>query len=479
MSDVRTRFAPSPTGALHLGNLRVAAFNHLFSRHHGGRFVLRVEDTDVERNVEGALEAILDDLRWAGLDWDEGPDVGGPFAPYRQSERGDLHRDAAGRLHERGLAYLCFCSDDDVEAARARERDTPRCPGACRDLPPGEVEARRDRGDPAALRFEVPTGITSVTDEVRGEISFPDKDIGDFILLRADGRATYNFAVVVDDVAMEITHVIRGAGHLSNTPKQALLFDALEAPRPAFAHLPMVLDKDRRKLSKRAGAEGLARLRAEGFHPDGVVNYLSLLGWSAGEDREVLSRRELAEAMDLARVGVADTVFDPEKLRWVSAQHIARMPLHSLVETLDGWIDRERFRLKDDEVTAAVAAIRTRLTTFGEVNAHLALLFPEPETLRRGRGALAGEEGAAEVLQSVLARLSGLAPQEWDPEALSRTVREAGKEAGVRGRGLFHPVRLALIGSREGPDLGLTLAGVGQQRSLDRLKTALEALARG
>ncbi len=470
MDQVRTRFAPSPTGSLHLGNLRIAIFNHLFARHHGGTFVLRVEDTDLERNVAGSLEGIMEDLRWAGLDWDEGPDRGGPVGPYRQSERGDLYRQAAGRLEELGLAYRCFCSDEAIAEARDGAGETG-CPGRCEDLSTDDVEARKLEGREGALRFSVPDGEVLFLDEVRGPIKLKGSDIGDFIILRKDGRATYNFAVVVDDIAMKISHVIRGAGHLSNTPKQALLFDAMDAPRPVFAHLPMVLGSDRRKLSKREGARGVQELRTRGYHPDGVVNYLSLLGWSAGENREILSRDELVEAMDLSRVGAADTVFDPEKLLWASSQHIARCPLDELVEELRPWIDATRYPVDDINLPGAIDAIRTRLQVYDEVNEHLALVVPSEEVLQAGRSELAQEADVARTLTTVRRGIENVDP--WEAEGLGQAVREAGKAAGIRGRQLFHPVRLAITGSRTGPDLGQVLAAQGRNRALRLLDRAI------
>ena len=471
MTEVRTRFAPSPTGSIHLGNLRVAIFNHLFARHHQGAFVLRLEDTDLDRNVEGALEEIMDDLRWAGLEWDEGPDMGGPHAPYRQSERTALYQEAAIRLRDSGAAYRCFCSDEMVEAAREEGRPGPGCPGGCRELPEAEAAARKRQGDSPVLRFSVPPGTTSISDEVRGDITFSNNDIGDFVILRADGRPTYNFAVVVDDVSMRITHVIRGSGHISNTPKQAMLFDAMKAPRPVFAHLPMVLDSERRKLSKREGAEGVRKLREEGYPPDGVVNYLSLLGWSPRDDREVLSREELIEAMELGRIGASDTVYDPEKLKWVCQQHLQQMSLSELTEAVRPWIDPSRFERSGPATERAIEAIRTRLSTFGEVNEHLALIFPPPEVLASGRAEIPRE--AAPTLRAVRDRLAAL--EAWTADDLSAAVREAGKDIGAKGRDLFHPVRLAVSGVRQGPDLGLVLAALGRERVMAALEESLSA----
>jgi glutamyl-tRNA synthetase len=466
---VRTRFAPSPTGSMHLGNLRIAVFNHLFSRRSGGGFILRIEDTDLEREEEGSLERILEDLRWVGLDWDEGPDVGGPFGPYRQSERGERYRSAALELEASGAAYACFCSDSGPQEGRVGGG----CPGGCRELAAKEVRGRIDAGEARALRFRVPQEALSVEDEVRGLIHFDGRDIADFVVLRADGRPTYNFAVAVDDVHMEITHVIRGAGHLSNTPKQALIFDAMGAPRPVFAHLPTVLAPGGGKLSKRRGAPGVDQLRALGMHPDGVVNYVSLLGWSPGDDREVMTRAELAQAMTLDRVGTSDTMFDPEKLAWVSAQHIARMGLEDLVEAVLPHLDRGRFPVQSDQLGAAVDAVRTRLSTFGEVNEHLPLVLPDEEALARGHEELRSEPQAVTVLREVRAGLEAVDP--WTEEGAGGAVREAGARAGVKGKGLFHPVRLALTGLKSGPDLGKVILAQGRDAVLERLSRAIDA----
>ncbi|TVR53166.1 MAG: glutamate--tRNA ligase [Gemmatimonadales bacterium] len=480
MTSVRTRFAPSPTGDLHLGNLRVAVFNYLFARHHGGAFVVRVEDTDWVRNREGSLEGILDDLRWAGLEWDEGPDRPGPFGPYRQSERGELHRAAALRLLAEGYVYRCFCVEEEREGEDLPGDGSPfdpaagpGCPGGCRGLPPEEGARRAEAGAPAALRFRVPDGVVRFDDEIRGEISFHGNDVGDFVILRSDGRSTYNFAVVVDDVAMEITHVIRGAGHLSNTPKHALLFDALGSPRPRFAHLPMVLGADRRKLSKREGAAGVGKLQAQGYHPDAVVNYLSLLGWSPGDDREILSRKELIQEMTLERVGASDTVFDPDKLRWVSEQHIQRMTVTELAEAVTPHLPPEAPAMTREELERAVEAVRTRIAVFSDIGPALRFLHPDPQAL-----AAAGEEVRREgaegvrILQGVMETLSAL--EEWEAGPINAAIRSCGKTLGARGPALFHPLRLALTAEASGPELAGILAAVGKEEALRRFRLALD-----
>lgn len=469
MTDVRTRFAPSPTGRIHLGNLRIAAFNHLFARGRGGAFILRIEDTDTGRTRAGALETMLDDLRWAGLAWDEGPDVGGDYGPYRQSERETGHREAAQRLLDEGRAYRCFCTDDEIERARADPSVVgPGCPGGCREQSPVATRERHESGKLGAIRFRVPDGPVRIRDRVRGEVEFHGRDVGDFVLLRADGRPTYNLAVVVDDIAMQITHVIRGAGHLSNTPKHRMLFEALGARSPVFAHLPTVLGPDGRKLSKRADSASVAELRAEGYHPDGVVNYVSLLGWSPGDDREILTPAELADAMDLDRLGASDTMFDPEKLRWCSGQHIALMALDELIPAVEPFLDRERFPVPDERLPIVVECIRSRLQTFSDLAPALELLYPGAEVLRRAREEIRAEgEDAIEVVRGTRARLGSLGT--FQADALNRAVREWGKEAGVRGPALFHPVRMAVMAARSGPDLGLVMAGLGRVEVLARL----------
>jgi len=473
---VRTRFAPSPTGLLHLGNVRTAAFNWLFSRHAGGAFVLRIEDTDTARNVPGGEEAILTDMRWLGLDWDEGPEVGGPHGPYRQSERDARYEEAVDLLLQRGRAYPCYCTEAELAAEGGGEAEAParRYSGRCRRLTATERAELERQGRTAAIRFAVPDGADTfnVEDDIFGSISFPANDIDDFIIRRTDGRVTYNFAVVVDDLDMQISHVIRGAGHLSNTPKQALLFDAFEHPRPAFAHLPTILGPEGGKLSKRAGATSVAELRARGYPPDAVLNYLSLLGWSHPEGKEVLSRDELVEAISLERVGRSDPRVDPEKLRWISSQHLAEEDLPTLVEHVAPFVDRERFGALEGRLEFAIDAIRTRLSTYGDVNEHMELLFPpEGPELQATREELGGDPAARAVLEEVRSRLAGAEP--WEAGVLGGEVRNAGREAGVRGAALFHPVRRALIGAEKGPDIGKILAAIGRDETLRRIDLTL------
>ncbi|MBI4521207.1 MAG: glutamate--tRNA ligase [Gemmatimonadetes bacterium] len=488
---MRTRFAPSPTGTLHVGNVRIAIFNWLFTRRHGGRVILRIEDTDPQRNVPGAEVKLREDLRWLGLDWDEGPDSGGPCGPYRQSERTHLYRLHAEQLVQSGKAYRCYCAPHEIGDDGAETGEPTRYSGRCRDLTGAERARFESQGRVPSIRFRVPRDVDGVApdrkseaktseaqpcveiaDEIKGEVSFPLDEFDDFVLLRSDGRPVYNFAVVVDDVLMRITHVIRGVGHLSNTPKQALLFDALGVPRPRFAHLPMVLGADRAKLSKRAGAWGVAELRAAGYHPDAVVNYLSLLGWSSASGDEFLTRERLIAEAGFARVGTSDTVFDLDKLRWLSSRHIDAMPLEDLVHALDPWIDAKRFPLRNEARPTAVAAVRSRLHTFAEIHDALKLFFPDPsERIQGVRAGLTGNVAALRVLEGVARRLDKL-PSWLEPE-LAQAIREAGRELDAKGAQLYHPIRQALTGSESGPELVKMLVAVGREETLRRIRDAI------
>lgn len=473
MSRVRTRFAPSPTGSLHLGNARTAVLNWMVARHHGGDFILRIEDTDVERNVPGAESELMRDLRWLGLDWDEGPEEDGgergPHGPYRQSQRGELYARRAEELLAAGDAYRCFCSPEALEADRERalaEGRSPGYPGTCRALDPDEAARRARDGDAHVVRLATPDqGAVVVNDAIRGRVSFDAADLGDFVLVRSDGVATYNFAVVVDDAAMGITHVVRGAGHLSNTPYQLLLYKALGAEPPEFAHAPTVLGEDRTKLSKRSGARPLRELREEGTHPDAVVNYLSLLGWSSPSGDEVLPRQRLIEEVTLDRMNAADVVFDPDKLRWLSGRHIAALSLEELADAVRPWVEDSPYAaLLDGRLAPALEAVRGHLTAFGQVREHLApFLGPVP-------GGEEPEPESVPVLRAVHAALADV--DRWEEGAIQGALRTAGKASGAKGRDLYVPVRRAVTGAEHGPPLAAVLRVQGRQAVLDRLAGA-------
>lgn len=478
MKEVRTRFAPSPTGELHAGNVRIAVLNWAVARHHDGDFVVRIEDTDAERNVAGAEQQILEDLRWLGLDWDEGPDRVGAFGPYRQSERLEGYSEVAHRLVAAGDAYRCFCSPETLQSAREAALaagENPLYAGTCRALDPGDAERRARDGEPHVLRLRTPSaGEIVVDDVVRGRVTFDAAQIGDFVIVRSDGLPTYNFAVVVDDSAMEISHVIRGAGHLSNTPHQLLVYRALGRDPPVFAHAPTVLGPDRGRLSKRSGARPLRELREEGLHPDGVVNYLSLLGWSSPSEDEVLTRERIVSEITLDRVNAADVVFDPTKMRWLSARHIEAMPLGDLVEATRPYVRASACApLLDGDFSTAIEAVRSHLSAFSEAPSQLApFMGPDPDAILP-----VPEADEAAVLKAARTALAAL--EAWDTEAIQAALREAGNEVGARGRELYVPIRQALTGEEHGPPLAAVIAVQGRHRVRRLLDSALDRARSG
>lgn len=472
---VRTRFAPSPTGSLHVGNARIAILNWLFTRQQGGEFILRIEDTDVERNVPGAERQIFEDLHWLGLDWDEGPVVpggtgtaeAGAYGPYRQSERLPIYHAYLDRLIEAGRVYRCYCTPEELAAAResgVEGAEQGIYPGTCRRAAPEQVAKWEAEGRKPAWRFHVRPGEDVVThDMVYGDVVVRSDDVSDFIVMRSDGVPTYNYGVVVDDITMAITHVIRGVGHLSNTTRQVLLYEALEMPPPKFAHVPMVLGPDRQKLSKRHGAQALAEYKATGYHPDGVLNYLSLLAWSSPSGEEVLGRDRLVQEIDLARIGNADVVFDPVKLNWLSSKHIERLSLDELVEAIKPFLDPSRFNLSDDLLRIAVNGIRTHLSRFGEINEQLEPYFP-------GGSAYTPDESARNVIRTAADVLEQTS--DWDEATLNAAIRQAGQQAGAKGKALFEPLRRALTGREHGPPLPAVLVVQGRDNVLKTLREA-------
>lgn len=458
---MRLRFAPSPTGSLHVGGARTAVLNWLLARRHGGTLVLRIEDTDVERNVEGAEAALLDELRWLGLDWDEGPGAGGAFGPYRQSERREIHAAAAERLLAAGSAFWCSCPPQPEVGTAGRAR----C--ACSERAAGERPAG------ASLRFRAPErGEVVVEDLVRGPVAYPAGAIEDFVLLRSDGRATYNFAAAVDDAAMEITHVVRGADHLNNTPKQVLVYRALGEPLPRFAHIPLILGEDRQKLSKRHGATSVAEHRRQGYLPEALVNYLSLLSWSSPSGDEFLTRERLVREVELGRLGASDAVFDREKLRWLSHRHIQELGPRELGLRLAPYLDPDRLGIDPDRLPVALERIRERISLLSEAEEELSpFRGPHLPGHEAAREALREEPGTTTVLATVAERLASVQP--WEPEPIGAAIREAGKSAGARGKALFHPLRVALTGEEQGPDLARIAYVLGRER----VQALLEALS--
>jgi len=467
---MRVRFAPSPTGALHVGNVRTAIFNWLLARGGGGTFVLRMEDTDVARSTRESEESMIDDLLWLGLDWDEGPDVGGAHGPYRDSERLHLYQSYASELLNAGAAYYCFCSAAKLEADRqaaVAEGRPALYPGTCRDIPVEQSQARVAAGERPAIRFRVPEIQDVVfSDAVRGEVRFSADVIGDPIIVRADGHPAYNFAVVIDDALMEITHVVRGEDHISNTPRQLLLYEALGFTPPVFAHLAMVLGPDHSPLSKRHGATSVAEFRAKGYLPEALVNYLALIGWSPGNDDELLPVEELARRFSLDRVGHSAGVFDEEKLAWANRHYLkmsdpARIANLSVPFFVAAGIPMTPDTQGIEFLATAMAMATSSVDRLNQIPGRLSLLFDyDAEAALAAPGVR--EEMSADGARAVTAALAeelAKAPR-LDREKFRAVANEVKARTGQKAKALFHPIRVILTGRAEGPELDLAIPAI-------------------
>ena len=466
MTAIRTRFAPSPTGYLHIGGARTALFNWLFARHHGGTFVLRIEDTDAERSTQEAIDAIINSMKWLGLDWDEGP--------FYQTQRYELYRQYAYQLLDAGNAYKCYCTPQELEQKRARAQAEGKPFGydrACRD--------RRDQpaGQPFTIRFKVPTdGVTVVHDLVQGEVTFPNAELDDLIIVRSDGSPTYNFCVVVDDVSMNITHVIRGNDHLSNTPKQILMYEAMKFPVPQFAHIPLILGKDKSKLSKRHAAVSVMAYPENGFLPEALVNYLARLGWSYG-DQEIFSMQELIEKFSLDNVGQSAGVFDTDKLLWLNQHyqkaasnerlaalllpHLAQRYAPSASLTADSaWLHR------------IIELQKERSRTLAEMADAIKYYFVEPAEYDAKAAKKALTPAAADVLHAFLPQLEEL--ETFDVAHLEERARLFSEQNGLKLGDIAQPIRVAVTGGGGSPGLFDVLALLGKPTVIQRIRRAID-----
>jgi glutamyl-tRNA synthetase len=481
----RVRFAPSPTGYLHVGGARTALFNWLYARRHGGTFVLRIEDTDVERSSSDMVSGILEGLKWLGLDWDEGPTVGGPHAPYFQSERLTRYRDAAARLVTEGHAYYCYCSADRLrdEREKAEQRgDAWQYDRTCLALSPDRIAELEAAAMPRAVRFKVPTGTTRFDDEVKGTIEFDSGNIEDFVILRSDQHPTYHLSVVADDMDMAITHVIRGDDHISNTPKHVLLFQAFGAPIPRFAHVPLILGADKKRLSKRHGATSVTEYQRQGYLPEAMVNFLALLGWSPGGDRELMSIAELVESFSLGGISGGNAVFNTEKLDWMNGQYIARMPIEQLAAAVTpllaevGLWPAPAAGIAEPWLRRLLDLLRPRakrLTDFVELARPFLMDTVEydPEAVEKH---LRTPDLDAHLrwLQTALGRAVP-----FDEPHVEAAVRGSAAERGIKAGVLIHAVRVAVTGRTTSPGLFEALALLGRERTIARLEQVLSFLA--
>ncbi|MFZ5624445.1 MAG: glutamate--tRNA ligase [Gemmatimonadota bacterium] len=471
-SRPRVRFAPSPTGYLHVGGARTALFNWLYARHTGGTFILRIEDTDRERSTEAHTKVILDGLTWLGVTWDEGP--------YFQGACGERHRADACRLLEAGKAYRCFCTPEQLDEQRkwAEQAKTIfRYDRRCYYLTPDEVRARLDAGIPHTIRFLMPDEEIAWNDAVHGRISFRGQDLDDFVILRSDGTPIYNLAVVSDDIAMRITHVIRGDDHISNTPKQIALYRALGQPTPVFAHVPMILGPDGKKLSKRHGATAVGDYQNQGILPAAMRNFLALLGWSPGEDKEILPEAEMIERFSLEAIQKKPAVFDVTKLEWMNGQYLSALPATELLEPVKRELGRMGITWDEDALVPVVDAVKTRSRTILDVARQAAVrLSHEPpapdekaEQLIRKMG-----DGFAMSLTSAAAELQTVPPDAWHPERLLEVLKALAARDGRKLGDVMQPIRVALSGSTVSEPVNELLAVTGRERSLEKLRLFAE-----
>lgn len=481
MSEVRVRFAPSPTGYLHIGGARTALFNWLFARKMGGKLILRIEDTDTERLKEDSVSQILTSLKWLGLNWDEGPEVGGECGPYYQSERQEIYLQYAKQLLKEGKAYYCFCTAEDLEKARELQRQAKqpfRYAGTCREMSVEEAERRIAAGEKYSVRIKIPKeGTITVPDLIHGDVTFNLNQFDDFVIVKSNGMPTYNFAVVIDDHLMGMTHVLRAEEHLSNTPKQLLIYEALGFEPPKFGHMPMILAPDRSKLSKRHGATSVEEFRDQGYLAEAIVNYLTLLGWGPGDEREIFSLEETVKLFELEQMSKKAAVYDTKKLTWMNGQYLSELPLEKILPAAEefflkaGLVDKNWLAENKEYFTQLVDTVRVRVKTLQEVVDASVYFFHDVEAY--------DEKGVTKhftaenipVLEKCIAALE--ADSEFSLASTEQIYNQLAEEIGISLGKLIHPTRLALTGRTVSPGMFDVMVLLGKERTVARLKKAV------
>jgi len=483
--QIRVRFAPSPTGELHIGGVRTALFNWLFARHEGGKFILRIEDTDILRSRENFTRSIIDNLRWLGLDWDEGPEVGGEYGPYFQSQRIPIYKKYAETLLKKGKAYFCYCSAEELAAKKKKMQEQglpPMYDGRCRNLSEEERKRLEREGRKPVIRFKVPkVGELRVKDLLRGEVKFDSSKIGDFIILKSDGTPTFNFANVVDDSLMRITHVIRGDDHLSNTPRQLLIYDALGFSPPLYAHIPMILGKDGSKLSKRHGATSVTYYREKGFLPWALINYLALLGWSTPDSQQFFTKKELIQKFSLERVNKSPAIFDPQKLEWMNAEYIRKTNIKELTEFLipylrkKGWVEEKIDEDTYRKIMRIVELEQDRLRVLSDI-IELADFFFEKDFSYDAKviEKRLKEAYVYPLLERIKSEIVNMAS--FNEKNLEKLLRGLAEEFSFSPSKVFHPLRVALTGRMKGPGLFELAVTLGKEEVIRRIDRTLNYL---
>jgi nondiscriminating glutamyl-tRNA synthetase len=478
LSTVRVRFAPAPTGLLHIGNARTALFNFLFSKRHQGTFVLRIEDTDLERSTDASIDRIIEDLKWLGIIWDEGPDLGGSDGPYRQTQRLSFYREFADRLSQEGKSYKCFCSEERLENLRKEQLSKgkmPRYDGRCHTLSEEEIAKMESSGLRPAIRFRVGRGPIVFEDLIHGKMRFDSAGIGDFIIVRSDGMAAYNFACVMDDHLMHMTHVIRGEDHLSNTPRQILLYQAFSWQPPLFGHHPLILGSDRSPLSKRHGATAVSQYREEGFLPEALQNYLVLLGWTPPSGEETLSLERMVEEFSVQAVSRSAPIYNRKKLEWLNSYYIREKKEAQLSEILIPYLERAGIRTGSIDrkwLNQISEVLRENLIVLSQIEQYLGIFFDEKFSIEDGAKTLLLDPRNRETLRSVLGVLEDSSEIKTDEQ--TSLLSQLEQRTGRKGKDLYAPLRAAVTGKTKGPELVKTLPLLGKERIIRRIKMALE-----
>lgn len=479
---VKVRFAPSPTGPLHIGGARTVLFNWLFARRHNGVFVLRSEDTDLERSSLKWEKEIADSLRWLGLNWDEGLEVGGPNGPYRQTERLEIYKEYLSRLWLGGHVYYCFCTPEELAKDREEamaQGENPTYSGRCRQLTPAQVEEKLAVGMQPTIRFKVPEETEIVLDDlIRGSVSFHSRDVGDFIIFKSDGIPTYNYAVVIDDITMGITHVIRANEHLVNTPRQILIYQALGEELPQFGHVSIVLDASGRKMSKRMGDMSVGSYARRGYLPEAVVNFMALLGWSPGEEQEIMSLEELIRTFDLEHVSKSPGIFDEQKLDWVNNQYIRAADLDRLANLAQPHLQELPVGSRD-WLKYVIAVVRDELNCLEQLPEHIRQFLPDAVPVQKEALPHLQPATAPLVLDEFVRRLGEMAPEQdlyqWQGQVqqlLKQLNKDMKKQAGISGKSVYMPLRAAITGTDSGQELHYLIPILGRDRVCRRIEAS-------